>query len=77
MIEELTEALGERAGRRRAAVRAARAGARCGRRTVAGREVVYRRYPEGLERDVVRAREWEVLALGARLRACRWPSRWL
>jgi len=31
--------------------------------TVAGRPVVYRRYPEGLERDVVRPREWDVLAL--------------
>jgi aminoglycoside phosphotransferase (APT) family kinase protein len=31
--------------------------------TVAGREIVYRRYPEGLERDVVRPREWDVLAL--------------
>ncbi len=31
--------------------------------TVAGRDVVYRRYPEGLERDVVRPREWDVLAL--------------
>lgn len=31
--------------------------------TVDGRDVVYRRYPEGTERDVVRGREWEVLAL--------------
>jgi len=31
--------------------------------TVAGRPVVYRRYPEGLERDVVREREWQVLRL--------------
>ena len=31
--------------------------------TVAGRPVVYRRYPEGPERDVVREREWRVLQL--------------
>jgi aminoglycoside phosphotransferase (APT) family kinase protein len=31
--------------------------------TVAGRDIVYRRYPEGLEREVVRPREWDVLAL--------------
>jgi aminoglycoside phosphotransferase (APT) family kinase protein len=31
--------------------------------TVGGRPVVYRRYPEGAARDVVRPREWEVLRL--------------
>ena len=44
--------------------------------TVDGRPLVFRSYPPGEARDVVRLREWRVLELARAGRACPSRARW-